>query len=292
MSNTVKDILRTENMSHVYSIGTPFEMTAVNGIDFSIDSNDFVGIIGHTGSGKSTFIKHLNGLEKPTSGKVLFCGKDIWDKDFSRRDLRFKVGMVFQYPEYQLFEKTVGEDIAFGPKNMKLSEDEIAERVEKAMEFVGLDKDVINESPFELSGGQKRRVAIAGIMAMQPDILILDEPTAGLDPRGRAEILERIKEYHDTQNKAVLLVSHNMEDVANNANKILVLNHGKIDMYGETDEVFSNAAHLAEIGLDIPQITKIFLNIRNRGYDVSPSVYSVEKACEEIVRLRTEATFD
>ncbi len=279
-------------MSHVYSIGTPFEMTAVNGIDFSIDSNDFVGIIGHTGSGKSTFIKHLNGLEKPTSGKVLFCGKDIWDKDFSRRDLRFKVGMVFQYPEYQLFEKTVGEDIAFGPKNMKLSEDEIAERVEKAMEFVGLDKDVINESPFELSGGQKRRVAIAGIMAMQPDILILDEPTAGLDPRGRAEILERIKEYHDTQNKAVLLVSHNMEDVANNANKILVLNHGKIDMYGETDEVFSNAAHLAEIGLDIPQITKIFLNIRNRGYDVSPSVYSVEKACEEIVRLRTEATFD
>ncbi len=279
-------------MSHVYSIGTPFEMTAVNGIDFSIDSNDFVGIIGHTGSGKSTFIKHLNGLEKPTSGKVLFCGKDIWDKDFSRRDLRFKVGMVFQYPEYQLFEKTVGEDIAFGPKNMKLSEDEIAERVEKAMEFVGLDKDVINESPFELSGGQKRRVAIAGIMAMQPDILILDEPTAGLDPRGRAEILERIKEYHDTQNKAVLLVSHNMEDVANNANKILVLNHGEIDMYGETDEVFSNAAHLAEIGLDIPQITKIFLNIRNRGYDVSPSVYSVEKACEEIVRLRTEATFD
>ena len=279
-------------MSHVYSIGTPFEMTAVNGIDFSIDSNDFVGIIGHTGSGKSTFIKHLNGLEKPTSGKVLFCGKDIWDKDFSRRDLRFKVGMVFQYPEYQLFEKTVGEDIAFGPKNMKLSEDEIAERVEKAIEFVGLDKDVINESPFELSGGQKRRVAIAGIMAMQPDILILDEPTAGLDPRGRAEILERIKEYHDTQNTAVLLVSHNMEDVANNANKILVLNHGEIDMYGETDEVFSNAAHLAEIGLDIPQITKIFLNIRNRGYDVSPSVYSVEKACEEIVRLRTEATFD
>ena len=279
-------------MSHVYSIGTPFEMTAVNGIDFSIDSNDFVGIIGHTGSGKSTFIKHLNGLEKPTSGKVLFCGKDIWDKDFSRRNLRFKVGMVFQYPEYQLFEKTVGEDIAFGPKNMKLSEDEIAERVEKAMEFVGLDKDVINESPFELSGGQKRRVAIAGIMAMQPDILILDEPTAGLDPRGRAEILERIKEYHDTQNKAVLLVSHNMEDVANNANKILVLNHGEIDMYGETDEVFSNAEHLAEIGLDIPQITKIFLNIRNRGYDVSPSVYSVEKACEEIVRLRTEETFD
>ena len=279
-------------MSHVYSIGTPFEMTAVNGIDFSIDSNDFVGIIGHTGSGKSTFIKHLNGLEKPTSGKVLFCGKDIWDRDFSRRDLRFKVGMVFQYPEYQLFEKTVGEDIAFGPKNMKLSEDEIAERVEKAMEFVGLDKDIINESPFELSGGQKRRVAIAGIMAMQPDILILDEPTAGLDPRGRAEILERIKEYHDTQNKAVLLVSHNMEDVANNANKILVLNHGKIDMYGETDEVFFHAAHLSEIGLDIPQITKIFLNIRNRGYNVSPSVYSVEKACEEIVRLRTEATFD
>ena len=275
-------------MSHIYSIGTPFEMKAVDGIDFAIDSNDFVGIIGHTGSGKSTFIKHLNGLEKPTSGKVLFDGKDIWEKDFSRRDLRFKVGMVFQYPEYQLFEKTVGEDIAFGPKNMKLSEDEIAERVEKAMEFVGLDKDIINESPFELSGGQKRRVAIAGIMAMQPDILFLDEPTAGLDPRGRAEILERIKEYHDTQNKAVLLVSHNMEDVANNANKILVLNHGKIDMYGETDEVFSHAAHLSEIGLDIPQITKIFLNLKNRGYDVSPSVYSVEKACEEIVRLKND----
>ena len=270
-------------MSHIYSIGTPFEMKAVDGIDFAIDSNDFVGIIGHTGSGKSTFIKHLNGLEKPTSGKVLFDGKDIWEKDFSRRDLRFKVGMVFQYPEYQLFEKTVGEDIAFGPKNMKLSEDEIAERVEKAMEFVGLDKDIINESPFELSGGQKRRVAIAGIMAMQPDILILDEPTAGLDPRGRAEILERIKEYHDTQNKAVLLVSHNMEDVANNANKILVLNHGKIDMYGETDEVFSHAAHLSEIGLDIPQITKIMSQLRQRGVDVPEGILTVDSAVDYLL---------
>lgn len=281
----MSEILRTEKLSHVYGEDTPFETAAVKNIDFSVDSNDFIGVIGHTGSGKSTFIKHLNGLEKPSSGKVLFCGKDIWAKDFSRRDLRFKVGMVFQYPEYQLFEKTVGEDIAFGPKNMKLGDDEVAMRVEKAIEFVGLDRDILKESPFELSGGQKRRVSIAGIMAMQPDVLILDEPTAGLDPRGREEILERIKEYHETQKKAVILVSHNMEDVANNANKILVLNHGEVDMFGETDEIFSKAERLSEIGLDIPQITGIFLNMKKRGYDLPDAVYSVEKACDEIVRL-------
>lgn len=281
----MSEILRTEKLSHVYGEDTPFETAAVKNIDFSVDSNDFIGVIGHTGSGKSTFIKHLNGLEKPSSGKVFFCGKDIWAKDFSRRDLRFKVGMVFQYPEYQLFEKTVGEDIAFGPKNMKLGDDEVSLRVEKAIEFVGLDRDILKESPFELSGGQKRRVAIAGIMAMQPDVLILDEPTAGLDPRGREEILERIKDYHKTQKKAVILVSHNMEDVANNANKILVLNHGEVDMFGETDEIFSKAERLAEIGLDIPQITGIFLNMKKRGYDLPDAVYSVEKACDEIVRL-------
>ena len=192
---------------------------------------------------------------------------------------------MFQYPEYQLFEQTVRADIAFGPKNMKLSAEEIEERVEAAMDFVGLDKSLLNESPFELSGGQKRRVAIAGIMAMKPDILVLDEPTAGLDPRGRDEILDRIREYHLTQKKAVLLVSHNMEDVANNANKILVLDHGKIDMFGPTDEIFSKADRLCEIGLDIPQITRIFLNMKNRGYDVDSTVYSVKKACDEIVSL-------
>ncbi|MBS5737442.1 MAG: energy-coupling factor transporter ATPase [Clostridiales bacterium] len=285
MSEIIKDVLRTENLTHTYSVGTPFEKVAVDDISFSVDSDDFIGIIGHTGSGKSTFIRHLNGLEKPTSGKVLFCGEDIWEKNFSRRNLRFKVGMVFQYPEYQLFEQTVRADIAFGPKNMKLSAEEIEERVEAAMDFVGLDKSLLNESPFELSGGQKRRVAIAGIMAMKPDILVLDEPTAGLDPRGRDEILDRIREYHLTQKKAVLLVSHNMEDVANNANKILVLDHGKIDMFGPTDEIFSKADRLCEIGLDIPQITRIFLNMKNRGYDVDSTVYSVKKACDEIVSL-------
>ena len=285
MSEIIKDVLRTENLTHTYSVGTPFEKVAVDDISFSVDSDDFIGIIGHTGSGKSTLIRHLNGLEKPTSGKVLFCGEDIWEKNFSRRNLRFKVGMVFQYPEYQLFEQTVRADIAFGPKNMKLSAEEIEERVEAAMDFVGLDKSLLNESPFELSGGQKRRVAIAGIMAMKPDILVLDEPTAGLDPRGRDEILDRIREYHLTQKKAVLLVSHNMEDVANNANKILVLDHGKIDMFGPTDEIFSKADRLCEIGLDIPQITRIFLNMKNRGYDVDSTVYSVKKACDEIVSL-------
>lgn len=285
MSEIKKDILKTENLTHVYGIDTPFEKTAVDDISFSVDSNDFVGIIGHTGSGKSTFIKHLNALEKPSSGRVLFDGQDIWEKNFSRRDLRFKVGMVFQYPEYQLFEKTVREDISFGPKNMKLSDDEIEKRTEDALEFVGLDKKFLDESPFELSGGQKRRVAIAGIIAMQPDILILDEPTAGLDPKGRDEILEHIKEYHRARKKAVLLVSHNMEDVAKNANKILVLHKGKVDMYGEPDEIFAKAERLSSIGLDIPQITKIFTGIKNRGYDVSPSVYSVDKACDEIVRL-------
>ena len=285
MSEIIKDVLRTENLTHTYSVGTPFEKVVVDDISFSVDSDDFIGIIGHTGSGKSTFIRHLNGLEKPTSGKVLFCGEDIWEKNFSRRNLRFKVGMVFQYPEYQLFEQTVRADIAFGPKNMKLSAEEIEERVEAAMDFVGLDKSLLNESPFELSGGQKRRVAIAGIMAMKPDILVLDEPTAGLDPRGRDEILDRIREYHLTQKKAVLLVSHNMEDVANNANKILVLDHGKIDMFGPTDEIFSKADRLCEIGLDIPQITRIFLNMKNRGYDVDSTVYSVKKACDEIVSL-------
>ena len=285
MSEIIKDVLRTENLTHTYSVGTPFEKVAVDDISFSVDSDDFIGIIGHTGSGKSTFIRHLTGLEKPNSGKVLFCGEDIWEKNFSRRNLRFKVGMVFQYPEYQLFEQTVRADIAFGPKNMKLSAEEIEERVEAAMDFVGLDKSLLNESPFELSGGQKRRVAIAGIMAMKPDILVLDEPTAGLDPRGRDEILDRIREYHLTQKKAVLLVSHNMEDVANNANKILVLDHGKIDMFGPTDEIFSKADRLCEIGLDIPQITRIFLNMKNRGYDVDSTVYSVKKACDEIVSL-------
>lgn len=285
MSEIIKDILKTENLTHTYSPGTPFEKIAVDDISFSVDSDDFVGIIGHTGSGKSTFIKHLNGLEKPTSGRVLFNGNDIWEKNFSRRDLRFKVGMVFQYPEYQLFEQTVKEDIAFGPKNMKLPEEEIEKRIEEAINFVGLDRAFLDESPFELSGGQKRRVAIAGIMAMQPDILILDEPTAGLDPRGRDEILERIRDYHRTRKKAVLLVSHNMEDVARSANKILVLSDGKIDMYGETEEVFRNAERLCEIGLDIPQITRIFLGMKKRGFDVSSSVYSVDKACDEIVSL-------
>ena len=277
--------IQLQHVTYVYGRGTPFEKKALDDVCLTFAPGKITGLMGHTGSGKSTIAQLLNGLLRADAGTVLLNGEDIWKDPKQMRQIRFRVGLVFQYPEYQLFEQTVRADIAFGPKNMKLSAEEIEERVEAAMDFVGLDKSLLNESPFELSGGQKRRVAIAGIMAMKPDILVLDEPTAGLDPRGRDEILDRIREYHLTQKKAVLLVSHNMEDVANNANKILVLDHGKIDMFGPTDEIFSKADRLCEIGLDIPQITRIFLNMKNRGYDVDSTVYSVKKACDEIVSL-------
>ncbi len=279
-------ILRAENLTHTYGISTPFEKTAVDNVTLDIYSGDFIGVIGHTGSGKSTFIQHLNGILKPTSGKLYFNGQDTSDKNFSKRDLRFNVGLVFQYPEYQLFEETVEKDISFGPKNMGLSEEEIHERVMNSLRFVGLSESVLDKSPFELSGGQKRRVAIAGIMAMRPKVLILDEPTAGLDPKGRDEILSRIKEYHEEEKTTVLLVSHSMEDVAKNCNKVLVMNKAQVAFYDSVREVFKHSAELKSMRLNVPQITNIFLDLKAKGYDVDTSVYTPEQACAEILRLR------
>lgn len=281
-------ILETQNLTYKYSVGTPFEKVAIEDISISVEKGDFIGIIGHTGSGKSTLVQHLNGLLKPTSGTILLDGKDIHsDKNFTRQ-ARFKVGLCFQYPEYQLFENTVYEDIAFGPKNMKLSKEEIKERVLRAAEFVGVRNDMIQKSPFDLSGGEKRRVAIAGVMAMQPEILILDEPSAGLDPKGRKVISEMIEQYRKNTGSTVIVVSHSMEDVAESADKVLVMNKGKVEYFASVDEVFSNAEHLVEIGLNVPEITKVFLALKKQGYDVRTDIYSVSEAKAELLRLFKE----
>lgn len=281
-------ILETQNLTYKYSVGTPFEKVAIEDINISVEKGDFIGIIGHTGSGKSTLVQHLNGLLKPTSGTILLDGKDIHsDKNFTRQ-ARFKVGLCFQYPEYQLFENTVYEDIAFGPKNMKLSKEEIKERVLRASEFVGVRNDMLQKSPFDLSGGEKRRVAIAGVMAMQPEILILDEPSAGLDPKGRKIISEMIEQYRKNTGSTVIVVSHSMEDVAESADKVLVMNKGKVEYFASVDEVFSNAEHLVEIGLNVPEITKVFLALKKQGYDVRTDIYSVNEAKAELLRLFKE----
>ena len=281
-------ILETQNLTYKYSVGTPFEKVAIEDISISVEQGDFIGIIGHTGSGKSTLVQHLNGLLKPTSGTILLDGKDIHsDKNFTRQ-ARFKVGLCFQYPEYQLFENTVYEDIAFGPKNMKLSKEEIKERVLRAAEFVGVRNDMLQKSPFDLSGGEKRRVAIAGVMAMQPEILILDEPSAGLDPKGRKVISEMIEQYRKNTGSTVIVVSHSMEDVAESADKVLVMNKGKVEYFASVDEVFSNAEHLVEIGLNVPEITKVFLALKKQGYDVRTDIYSVNEAKAELLRLFKE----
>lgn len=281
-------ILETQNLTYKYSVGTPFEKVAIEDISISVEKGDFIGIIGHTGSGKSTLVQHLNGLLKPTSGTILLDGKDIHsDKNFTRQ-ARFKVGLCFQYPEYQLFENTVYEDIAFGPKNMKLSKEEIKERVLRAAEFVGVRNDMLQKSPFDLSGGEKRRVAIAGVMAMQPEILILDEPSAGLDPNGRKVISEMIEQYRKNTGSTVIVVSHSMEDVAESADKVLVMNKGKVEYFASVDEVFSNAEHLVEIGLNVPEITKVFLALKKQGYDVRTDIYSVNEAKAELLRLFKE----
>lgn len=280
---TKMSVIKTENLTYTYSIGTPFEKTAVNSVNLDIDEGEFVGIIGHTGSGKSTLIRHFNGLEKPTSGKIYIDGQDIWSKDVKIRDIRFKVGLVFQYPEYQIFEETVYKDIAFGPKNMGLSEEEIDRRVRETAELVGLHRENLGKSPFELSGGQKRRVAIAGVMAMEPKVLILDEPTAGLDPKGRDKILSQIKEYHVRTGSTVLLVSHSMEDVAKFADKILVMNKAEIFCYEETPKVFRRAEELTKIGLAVPQITRVFNRLRQSGIDVRTDVYTTEFARKTIM---------
>lgn len=284
-----KDIMiKTEHLTYVYSVGTPFEKAAVDDVSVEIEKGEFVGVIGHTGSGKSTFVQHLNGLLKPTSGRILIDGKDIWEKGTDKRAVRFKVGLVFQYPEYQLFEETVFKDIAFGPKNMGLSEAEINSRVHEAADFVGLTDKQLQKSPFELSGGQKRRVAIAGVMAMEPDVLVLDEPAAGLDPKGRESILRRIREYHKAKGSTILLVSHSMEDIAENASKVLVMNKSKLVMYGTVNEIFARSRELIGFGLDIPQITQVFLELRRRGFDVNDCVYTVADGKKEIMRALKE----
>ena len=277
--------IQTEHLTYTYSPGTPFEKTAVNDVNLSIEQGEFVGVIGHTGSGKSTLIQHFNGLLKPTSGRVLVNGTDLWDKQTDLRTYRFKVGLVFQYPEYQLFEETVYKDIAFGPLNMGLTPAQADERVREAARFVGLRDATLEKSPFELSGGQKRRVAIAGVLAMNPDILVLDEPTAGLDPKGRDKILGEIKEYHKTRKSTVLLVSHSMEDIARYADKVLVLSRAGVVMYDDVAKVFSRAAEIEKIGLSVPQITRIFDALRQKGYPVDPSVYTMDFAHREILRL-------
>ena len=279
-------ILETRELTHTYGVGTPFESDAIQQVNLTFSRGEFVGIIGHTGSGKSTLIQHLNGLLKPTSGDVLLDGRSIWsDKKFTR-ETRFRVGLVFQYPEYQLFEETVYQDIAFGPKNMGLTKDEIDRRVREAAGFVGIPEENLQKSPFELSGGQKRRVAIAGVLAMNPDVLILDEPTAGLDPVGREGILSNIRAYQAAKNATVIMVSHSMEEIASNVSRLIVMNHGKVAMTGAPREVFARAKELISMGLDIPQITQVFLRLRDMGVGVDTSVYTVEQALESLKKLR------
>jgi len=278
-------ILKTEDLTYQYSIGTPFEKTAVDHVNLEIEEGAFVGIIGHTGSGKSTLIQHFNGLIRPTSGKIYLDGTDIWADKTNIRQVRFQVGLVFQYPEYQIFEDTVYKDIAFGPRNMGLSEAEIKERVEETAALVGLTQAQLNQSPFDLSGGQKRRVAIAGVMALRPKVLILDEPTAGLDPKGREDILREIRRYHKETGRTVLLVSHSMEDMANCAEKILVMNAGKVFCYDTVENVFRQAKVLQEIGLAVPQITRVCMQLREQGIPLSDDIYTVEAAYQQILQL-------
>ena len=281
----MKPILEVSNLNYIYSVGTPFEHKALDNISFSVERGEFIGIIGHTGSGKSTLMQQLNGLLKPTSGQVLLDGEDIWSDKKLTRQARFRVGLVFQYPEYQLFEETVYRDIAFGPKNMGLNEQEIDRRVREAAGFVGLTPEQLEVSPFDLSGGQKRRVAIAGVIAMEPEVLILDEPTAGLDPVGRAEILGNIEAYRRARNATIMMVSHSMEDVARLTDRLLVMNGSKLAMDAAPAQVFSHAEELVLMGLNIPQVTQVFLNLKKLGLDVA-NVYTIEQAVAEIKRLR------
>ena len=271
-------IIETKQLTHTYSQGTPFEHTALDSVDFSAQPGEYLAIIGRTGSGKSTLIQHLNGLLKPTSGRVLFEGKDIWETKERIRQTRFQVGLVFQYPEYQLFEETVYKDIAFGPKNMGLDEKEIDRRVRQAAQFVDLADQVLEQSPFELSGGQKRRVAIAGVIAMEPAVLILDEPTAGLDPVGVESILRNIHDYHTAKNATILIVSHSMEEVARTVDRLVVVDNGKIPFSGPPREVFAHGEELERMGLGVPAMTRVFHRLRALGAEIDPSVYTVEQA--------------
>ena len=276
-------ILSMQGVTHLYNEGMPSESKAIDNINLDIEEGELVGVIGHTGSGKSTLVQHFNGILKPNSGKVVVDGIDIWSDKKATREARIKVGLCFQYPEYQLFEETVYKDISFGPKNMKLPDEEIAKRVVSAAAYVGLKKELLEKSPFDLSGGEKRRAAIAGVIAMQPKVLILDEPTAGLDPIGRDTILDMIKNYREKTGSTVLLVSHSMEDIAKIATKVAVMNNARLEMYGTVDEVYSHAERLREIGLNIPQISKVFEILKNNGHDFG-SVYTVDRAVEVLTR--------
>jgi len=277
--------LEIKNLRHVYSAGTPFEHIALDGVSFSVERGEFIGIIGHTGSGKSTLMQHMNGLLKPTSGSVLLDGKDIWSDKAYTRQSRFRVGLVFQYPEYQLFEETVYKDIAFGPKNMGLSAEEIDRRVRESARIVGIAPELLEVSPFDLSGGQKRRVAIAGVIAMEPEVLILDEPTAGLDPEGRADILANIEAYRKEKNATIMMVSHSMNDVARLTDRLLVMNNAKLAMDDTPLAVFSRAQELLEMGLDIPELTRLFMRLQQMGLPVN-QVYTMEQAVAELIRLK------
>lgn len=278
-------VIKTENLSYVYGEGTPFRKVAVDNVNCDIDEGELVGIIGHTGSGKSTLIQHFNGLLKPTSGKIFIDGEELWADKSRLRPIRFKVGLVFQYPEYQLFEETCYKDISFGPKNMGLSDAEIDKRVKETARLVGLSPEILDKSPFELSGGQKRRVAIAGVMAMEPKVLILDEPTSGLDPKGREQILGLVKEYHQEKKNTVMLVSHSMEDVAKSCSKILVMNSSKLFCYDTPVNVFHRSDELEKMGLTVPQITRVFNRLRAMGYDSGEDVYTVDFAKKLMLKI-------
>ena len=278
--------IKIENLTYVYMPKTPFEKKALDNVNLEIEDGEFLAVIGHTGSGKSTLIQHLNGLLKPASGKIYVDGTDITDKDTKLVDIRKKVGLVFQYPEYQLFEETIAKDIAYGPSNLELNEDEILRRVKKSMEMVGLNYEEYKDiSPFELSGGQKRRVAIAGVIAMEPKVLILDEPTAGLDPAGRDDILEQIKLLHEKYNMTIILVSNSMEDVGKLADKIIVMNDGHIELQGKPKEVFKEIDTLEKIGLAVPQVTYLMRELKKKGFNVSEDIFTVEKAKSELLNI-------
>lgn len=279
-------ILETKKLSHIYSAGTPFERGALLDVDFTAYQGEYLGIIGHTGSGKSTLIQHLNGLLKPTSGQVLFQGTDIWSDPKTTRQTRFQVGLVFQYPEYQLFEETVYRDIAFGPTNMGLTGAELDRRVHDAARFAGLDEGLLQKSPFALSGGQKRRVAIAGVIAMEPEVLVLDEPSAGLDPRGREELLAHIRAYHKERGNTVVLVSHSMDEIAQNVDRIAVLSDAHVLMSGTPREVFARADELVAAGLDVPQVTRVAMALRAKGLPIAPAVYTVAELKAALLALR------
>ena len=278
--------IEVKDLSHTYSVGTPFQHDAIQNLNFTVEKGEFLGIIGHTGSGKSTLIQHLNGLLKPTSGDVLLNGKSIWADKAATRQARFQVGLVFQYPEYQLFEETVYKDIAFGPKNMGFKGEELQKRVLRAAAFAGVKKEFLEKSPFDLSGGQKRRVAIAGVIAMEPEVVIFDEPTAGLDPAGCASLLRNIKEYQKATGATILMISHSMDDVAKLADRLLVMNQGRMEMLGTPDQVFRQAQRLKEIGLSVPQVTSLFLRLRDMGIPVDPATYTMEQALSQLLSLK------